>query len=245
VATLEPAPLYYRVELQIRELIEKGVYKRGEYLPSETELSRTFSVSRITVRRALARLQNAGWITRHQGKPTYINTEFHREAKLERSLKNILGFSESLASHGRVPDVQVLSDDEVSFEAQVAEFLRIPDQPRGREIRRLGKVDGEPLWVEVRYFPDAVAQRLTNEAISSPSLVKELDSIEGLAVWETSVTIEASPASKHEAALLGLHLGDPLLDYSMVASTSTHQPIFYMKSSFRWDRYRLSFSTAR
>lgn len=245
MAALEPTPLYYRVELQIRELIEKGVYKRGEHLPSETELSRTFNVSRITMRRALSRLHNAGWITRQQGKPTYINTEFHPQAKLERSLKNILGFSESLSSHGRVPDVDVLSDEEVTFGAQVAEFLRIPDQPRGREIRRLGKVDAKPLWVEVRYFPESVAQRLTDESIRSPSLVKELDSIQGLAVWETNVTIEASPADKGDAALLGLRPGEPVLDYSMVALTSTHQPIFYMKSSFRWDRYRLSFSTTR
>src|SRR5262245_61064602 len=56
-----------QVELQLREAIFSGTFRRGDKLPSETELSEQFVVSRTTVREALRALAAEGLIRKVPG----------------------------------------------------------------------------------------------------------------------------------------------------------------------------------
>jgi GntR family transcriptional repressor for pyruvate dehydrogenase complex len=57
---------------QIRNLIEKEKFKRGDQLPTERELSETFKVSRATVREAILSLETMKLVDRRQGDGTYV-----------------------------------------------------------------------------------------------------------------------------------------------------------------------------
>ena len=57
---------------QIRTLIEKGKLKNGDQLPTESELSATFKVSRSTVREAILSLETMMLVERRQGDGTYV-----------------------------------------------------------------------------------------------------------------------------------------------------------------------------
>ena len=50
------APLHHQIYLVLADGIAKGRYGAGELLPTEEQLTKLFSVSRITVRRAMASL---------------------------------------------------------------------------------------------------------------------------------------------------------------------------------------------
>ena len=47
---------------RLRKLIEEGVYRDGDLLPSENDLCRTYNLTRPTVRRALISLSYDGYI---------------------------------------------------------------------------------------------------------------------------------------------------------------------------------------
>ncbi|NMA55017.1 MAG: FadR family transcriptional regulator [Firmicutes bacterium] len=64
--------IYAEIVAQIRELIEKGVLKPGEKLPSEAELTQLFNASRASVREALAALEIIGIIESKRGDGNYI-----------------------------------------------------------------------------------------------------------------------------------------------------------------------------
>lgn len=64
--------LYEQVMDQIRDGIVRGVYKKGEMLPSEKELMQMTGVSRITVREALRALAEVGVIETRQGKGSFV-----------------------------------------------------------------------------------------------------------------------------------------------------------------------------
>ena len=51
-------PLYKQLEDQLKEEIDTGKRKAGSRLPTENELSTTYNVSRVTVRKALQVYQN-------------------------------------------------------------------------------------------------------------------------------------------------------------------------------------------
>ena len=64
---------YRQVFDWIKENIEKGVFRPGERLASETELSARFGLSRQTIRHATGELAAEGYLTRVKGSGTYIS----------------------------------------------------------------------------------------------------------------------------------------------------------------------------
>lgn len=54
-------------------MIARGEYKAGDRLPTEKELTEMFSVSRVTIREAIKRLNSLGMVTIRQGDGTYLN----------------------------------------------------------------------------------------------------------------------------------------------------------------------------
>ena len=59
---------------QLKERIITGVYKLNEKLPNEAVLCEEFSVSRITVREAMKKLNMMGLLDIRQGKGTFVKT---------------------------------------------------------------------------------------------------------------------------------------------------------------------------
>ena len=68
---------YEKVKTFIKTRITTGVWKPGDAVPSETALMAQFSISRMTVNRALRELAIEGMVTRIQGSGTRV-AELHR-----------------------------------------------------------------------------------------------------------------------------------------------------------------------
>ena len=56
----------------LRERIVAGDLAPGQPVPSESELTARFSVSRTVVREAMSRLQAAGWVETHHGRGSFV-----------------------------------------------------------------------------------------------------------------------------------------------------------------------------
>ena len=65
-------PKHRQVYQALSREIQSGRLKRGDRLPSEAELVRTFGASRITVGRAVRDLQSQGLVERRAGSGTYV-----------------------------------------------------------------------------------------------------------------------------------------------------------------------------
>lgn len=72
---------YEKVKTSIRQLIENGHYPVGQQLPTESELMKTYSVSRYTIRRAMGELENEHYIYRIQGGGMYVDNWHETNAK--------------------------------------------------------------------------------------------------------------------------------------------------------------------
>lgn len=60
------------IATRLRRMIEEGDYRRGEPLPPERNLAEAFGVSRGTIRKALARIEEAGLVIRRVGSGTFV-----------------------------------------------------------------------------------------------------------------------------------------------------------------------------
>ncbi|QTH40352.1 substrate-binding domain-containing protein [Cohnella sp. LGH] len=69
------APLYIQIREYIKNQIESGVLKPGDQIPTETDLTNKFQVSRITIKSALRHLVDEGLIYRVAGKGSFVSSE--------------------------------------------------------------------------------------------------------------------------------------------------------------------------
>lgn len=76
---------YYELMEELKQRIVDGVYKPGEKLPSENELSSTYHVSRQTVRKAIEILTNAGYVYAEHGRGTFCS-ELVRHTKQSHNI---------------------------------------------------------------------------------------------------------------------------------------------------------------
>ena len=92
------SPLYIQLREVIRSKIEEGEYPPGTAIPSENQLAVTYGLNRVSVRSALAALENEGLITAVQGKGMFVNGP-----KTERDLESLGGYRQTMNERGRTP----------------------------------------------------------------------------------------------------------------------------------------------
>ena len=98
-------PLYKQLEEKIIQDIENGIYRKGQKIPTEKELSQMYDVSRITVRKALEEITKQGILERHAGKGTYVAS-----VKLQRSIATFMSFTECCEAQGLKPGARMIKN---------------------------------------------------------------------------------------------------------------------------------------
>lgn len=231
-----PLPLYYQIELHLREAIEAGRYQPGDRLPTEGELQHTFGVSRVTVRTALRRLEEDGLISTQRGRGTFVTTQANPKRQIERHPARLLAFEQDLRRYGVEPHAEVLAVEWVPASSRVAGLLDVPPGQEVLRLRRLGYVDDAPLWVESRHFHPRVAAVLAEQDLRSASITTLLQQIAGKPVTSSRLRISAGAATPDQARLLALAPGEPVL-INEFADYVDDQPIEAARAVFRGDRY--------
>ena len=72
--------LYARIEQELRQEIERGVFPLGDRLPGEHALCDRFGVSRFTIRQAIRRLGEEGLVEARPGVGTVVTATRRRDA---------------------------------------------------------------------------------------------------------------------------------------------------------------------
>ena len=86
-------PKYLAVYEWLKENIENSTFNVGEKLISENQLCEKFSISRQTVRQAIAVLEQDGYVNRKRGSGTFINSVKSNNKKLYRNIALLTTYS--------------------------------------------------------------------------------------------------------------------------------------------------------
>lgn len=76
---------YFQLMEELKEQILSGAISAGEKLPSENELSSRYQISRQTVRKAIAILENAGYVYAEHGRGTFCS-ELVRHTRTSKNI---------------------------------------------------------------------------------------------------------------------------------------------------------------
>jgi GntR family transcriptional regulator len=200
------APLYSQVRERLRERIVDGTYEPEARLPAESQISAIFSVSRITVRQALADLEQEGLIVKVPGKGTFV-----AHPKPSQDLAQLEGFGEAMSRRGHTVLNRVVGHANVPATEHVAAQLRLKAGETVAEIQRVRYVDNEPVSFEVTYVPPHIGDRLRKENLAERDIFLILETDYGLPLSHADIHIDAVNANADLAAALALDAGTALL----------------------------------
>lgn len=232
-------PLYYQLAEKIRVMIHQQ-FSPGDVLPSENELISRYNVSRNTVRQAIEVLEKEGYVVSRRGKGTYVASEGNRY-----QLLHLVSFSEDMHRRGLKPDTKLLGLAEVCPEDKIASGLQLQPGELVHEIRRLRLADGEPMAISTAYIPTRLLPSLTAEMIASGSLYELLYSRLSLRLRYADRSIRPVVASQAQAEILRVPVGSPLMLVEGPAFLENDQPVEYVITLYRGDRYDFVFHAVR
>lgn len=201
---------YYRIAMTLKERIRSGEYDRDEIIPSEKKLSKEFEVSEITIRKALDLLSNEGWVVRKRG----IGT---RVVGLEESRLpiNVTGnfrdwFDTASGRYPRHLDVEVLDISISNCPNRIRKILSIPPEAKVWRMKRVRKLEGEPISYYINYAPQDLFDDVDKDAFYERTLFELLQEKCDFCIDKIDQRVEATSADLDVGAVLEMDFGDPI-----------------------------------
>lgn len=228
-------PKYRVVEQQLRARIS-GL-DDGALLPTEAELCKEYSVSRITMRRALEEIARDGLVTRHRGHGTKVNrpsptTSANHVDQGEHFDSRFTGFFGQLTGFGHRVHSDVLELGRVQANMAVARALRIDPHAEVVHMSRRRYVDGNVHQLSRTWFVPGQFPGIEDEDFREQSLYGYLENTHGMSIAQQDLSVSLLVPSRDEARLLGISDRQPRLSLQITAYSTDGNPFLYGESVF-------------
>ena len=224
---------YYELYELLSGALNDGTILPGDALPSEPELVARHRLSRTTVRRALARLEEEGRIERRRGSGTFAR-ESHEPTKLCLNLDCL--HNDLLALAART-SVALLRFETQSVPAAITE-LQPQVGARALVIQRVRLFRGAPFQLSTAYVPENVGKLIRKRMLRHASLLSVLDEVGPKTTSAEHIT-GAVAADATAAKRLDVSLGTPLLRMRIAFRDRKASLRAFCESYFRPDRFHI------
>ncbi len=230
-------PVYLQVANKIKKDIKDETLKPGDMLPSDRVYCEELGVSHMTVKKAVDLLANEGLVIRKKGVGTFI-----AEPKITQSLFTLSGFTGDNKAEGKHVHSQVLRFGEEHPTHKVAEKLGITEKDSVVNLKRLRMINEEIVALENAYISNSGEryQELVSHNFESESLYQVLSEKCGVKLTMAKETIEVSSATEEINQQMGVAIGKPMFYLSRISYDVTKEPVEYVESVYRADKYIFS-----
>lgn len=233
-------PLYHQIFLILRNGIYAGDLSAGDIVPGEQELAAEFRVSRITAKRALNELADAGLVVRERGRGTRVI----KRPPTPAVTSSIEGWLENISLMGIATEARVLAFGYVGASEDIAHALDVEPGTQVQHAVRVRSLDGEPMSYLVTYVPAEIGRQYDRGDLDSKPLLHLLE-LAGVDVVSARQTISAAIADTEVASALSVHVGAPLIEVRRVVRDGSERPVEYIRVLYRPDVYRFEMSMRR
>ena len=227
-----PVPLYHQLQSVLKAEIESRRWRADEQLPNETKIAERFGVSKITVRQALQKLAELGYIRREQGRGTFV-----ARRKFDEGPRELTSFTEEMRCHDLAATSRILGQSIMEADARISDALLLPLHAPIFVLKRVRLAAGEPMSVQTAHIPAAFVPGL--QVTEDLSLYVVLQTRYQLYAARARETYFAAAAEAPAAELLGIPAGSPVFSVERVTLLPNERPFEFVQSVVRGDRYTI------
>ena len=203
-------PYYMRFRNHFAAMIESGALAHGTKLPPERALSDEFSITRVTVRQALGRMEAEGLIFREERKGWFVSPP-----RVFYDPTANTSFTESVTSQGRVAGTTILSQNQISASAWLSNVLGCAVGDPVFIINRLRSVDRRVVLVEQIHLNAERCPGLLDYPLDQ-SMTDLLAEKFGIMRHQTNINMRPTALPELPAKSLGVGVGTPSLYISRI-----------------------------
>ncbi len=224
---------FIKIYEDLSSQIRAGKIKAESLLPSENDLAEVYSTSRETIRKALNRLAEDGYIHKVQGKGSIVLDV----SRVDFPVSGLTSFKEISTKMGKRTKTHVEKLEKMKPAPLHKELLKLsPDEDIWR-VTRTREIDGERIILDIDYLSCRYVSNLTKE-ICEDSIYEYIEYTLGLYISfaKKEITIE-EPTEEDERYLDldGFHHIVVVRNYVYLDDASIFQ---YTESRHRPDKFR-------
>ncbi len=229
-----PIPLYYQLENWILDEIKKGTYQAGQCIPPESQLKEMFGVSRTTVRQAINKLIEAGWLARNGTRGTLVTVPGKKSA----SIRSMEPFNRQIIRAGQVPRTEVLKLQIIPADDFLAEKLMISRGSKVISMFRRRFADEVAVMTLQSYLPYEMCSFILDHDFSTESLYEVLAGREETKPCGVKQSVEAQLPTSEDIKLFNMDTIKPILSFKCQDRVSNGEIVSYNLLRYRGDYMR-------
>lgn len=205
-------PVYILIRDTLRRDIQNQKYPVGALIPSERELAETYQVTRATVQKAIAHMQQEGLVKKIVGKGTFVCRTFAPPVYLlnPEGKNSALGVTQELSEKATITSQLIYHVQQLAGAHLASQFGVSPDEPV-HAIRRVRLFDGVPALVEDSYIPLAIVATIDDDTLQHHSLYTFIEKACQQKIGGTDSEVAASLFDAEMAKLLSVPVNSPML----------------------------------
>jgi len=227
-------PIYYQLAKIIENKILTQSIKPNEKLPPETKIADIFDISRMTVRKAISELVDAGMVYSEKGKGTFVS-----EPQLEDMTFELKDFHEEISKRGMKPRSRLLNVEMVRADDLLMKKLNISRNTKCLYFCLLISADNEPLIYENKYVVYRKQEPILESELKDSSL-SDLASLNGEYPVMSKRILHASVTTEKEANILGVQTNTPVFVVEQILYSDEKKPVGWGRSVCRGDRFKFT-----
>ncbi len=217
---------YIKIHDDIRESIENGLWKVGDKIPSERELTDIFKASRMTIRQAVLLLVEENILERKIGSGTYVAKE-----KYQDKLDGIMSFTELIKLAGKTSKSKIVSYHIANASLSEKKHLKLQDEVNVLKIERIRYAGDEPIAFEVVVIPETLIKNINKKQLTG-SLYEALNKGQNITVSKAIQTVTAIVATEKIAEYLNIKRTSPILMLRQVSFDQNNHPFEYVRTQY-------------
>ncbi len=216
-------PQHRKVYEILRSHITDGVFKEGDLLPSENELCTVHKVARPTIRKALDRLANEGYIVRHQGKGSIV-----KGVPKGVGILSMTGTTSAIGEDNLKTHIIIKPEIRNWNEAFTFPLSQLELESGCIYMERLRLVNSKPVFYDITMIPNINLSRFTSRNFENKSLFDVLRKYYHVEVRGGEQKLLAIVADERLKDYFKVGSGHPVLQLNRKIETS--RPGFYIYS---------------
>ena len=230
-----PEPLYQQLRGILASWIRDSKPRPHGKIPSERQLSERFSVSRMTVRQALGKLKEEGFIYTQPGKGMYV-----AEPPSGFELAFVLtGYSEETIPMRGVLSSTIIDARLILATAELAEALDLPQAEELVRIERLRSLRGVPVGLKTSHVPHRLCPGYLDHDLSHNAPLEIIRDDYHLPLENITQVVKAGLSGPREMEYLKLSHPVPMLILERKSFLSSGELVQLSEGAYLADCFRL------
>jgi len=228
ISRTSPLPIYAQLADLLRQRIARGVWTKGQKLPSLEQLVHEFDVARVTVRQAVRLLAQEGLLSPQAGRGTFVTATpvQDRRLKMQTSLREL---------------ADVYSNDKpkltlIEEASAVPPLLPTDGKPAARYhfLRRVHSANGEPYCIISIYLDDRVF-RMAPARFRKETVIPVLLDLDKVTIAHARQSVTISTADVEVSEHLALPFNSPVALVRRVFTAADDTVLYLGEVTYRGD----------